>query len=97
MITAEFKNWLHDKHNLSPRTIDSRVANCRTIEKWEGDLDEHYARDGGKNLLNRLTYSQADQDRHISARHSIPINGDIRNGSATLKSAARLYFGFRIG
>lgn len=73
----------------------SRVANCRTVEQYEGDLDEHFDKDELATLLARLTYSVVDERQRRPAKHRIPINGNLRNGSATLKSAVSLYLQFR--
>src|SRR5690606_36844451 len=77
------------------RTIQSRISNCRTVENYEGDLDEHYAKDNGYSLLERLTYSTLDQRNDLQASHKIPINGNVRTGSATLKQAVKLYMSYR--
>lgn len=74
----------------------SRAANCSTIEQREGDLDEHYDRDGMTDLLERLSYSTTDQTANREPRHRIPIKGDIANGSTTYRSAANLYRKFRV-
>jgi hypothetical protein len=42
-----------------------------------------------------LTYGVSDERENNPIQHNIPINGDIRNGTATLKSALQLYIGFR--
>ena len=88
-----FKNWLTGT-NMDKRTIGSRLSNCRTVEKFEGDLDEHFADSKGQRLIQRLEYGADDERSGRDAKHRIPIEGDIRNGTATLKSAVKLYFRF---
>ena len=94
--TMRFKAWLRGARGLDPRTIDSRVANCKRVERFEGDLDAHFDADGLHRLMERLIYSTSDARYGREPRHSVPIDGDIRNGTATLKSAVNLYRKFRI-
>jgi len=100
MKEAPFRLWLSNRRNdrgesLNSRTVDSRVANCKTTERYEGDLDEHFEQDRLHGLLARLKYSTNDQRENRLARHRVPIEGDVRNGSATLRSAVGLYKEFR--
>lgn len=101
MQEQEFKNYLRRHHRsandgaLNESTIRSRIGNCKTIETHEGDLDDLFDRDRLADLLSRLNYSTADQQARKPLRHKIPIDGDWRNGSATLKAAAKLYKSFR--
>lgn len=81
--------------SLDIRTISSRLSNCRTVERYEGDLDLQFDQDHLRSLLERLTYSKEDARQSRPARHRIPINGDVRNGTATLRSAVSLYKQFR--
>ena len=37
-----FTNWMHHQHGLSEPTCRTRLANCRRIEDYEGDLDQQY-------------------------------------------------------
>ena len=82
-----FKDWLQVDRKQIATTIASRVSNCRRVERFEGDLDDHYDADGLKGLLDRLNPGEP--------RHRIPIDGDASDGTATLKSAVRLYRDFR--
>ena len=90
-----FESYLRDVRGLAESTIRSRTANCGRLTQYEGDLDGHFDRDGMEELLARLTYSTDDQRRGLPPRHRVPIDGDIRDGTATLKSAAKLYREFR--
>ncbi|MGJ8737499.1 endonuclease NucS domain-containing protein [Zobellia laminariae] len=94
MDAEKFKNWL--EFNGKPRvTIQNRISNCRNVENYEGDLDQHFIKDYGLSLLEKLSYSTSDERDNAPAKHKIPINGNIRNGSATLKQAVNLYMSFK--
>ena len=101
MKHKDFDYWLQniyvtrDGGRMGDSTRGSRIANCRTVEAYEGDLDEHFEMDGLTDLLSRLAYSTADEHQNRKARHKIPINGNVRNGSSTLKSAVNLYLQFK--
>ena len=88
--------WLHGVRELAPRTIDSRIANCERVERFEGDLDGHFDADGLQHLMGPLTYSSDDARYGRVPRHKMSIDDDFRNGRATLKSAVNLYHPLRI-
>ena len=97
MRTDEFRRWLQYIHvtknasAMGEKTISSRVSNCVNVERHEGNLDEHAAKDRLDGLLSLLTYSTDDQRRGQPLGHRVPIDGDFRTGSATLKAAINLY------
>lgn len=97
MKTREFRRWLEREYlqrsgkPLAAGTQVSRAANCSTVEQFEGDLDEHFNRDGLAGLLRKLAYTVEERDRGQAPRHRIPINGDAVNGSTTYRSAIQLY------
>lgn len=95
MQEGQFEHWLLNVRGLSHGTTGSRLSNCRRLETYEGDLDEHFDRDGLEGLIARLVYSSTDERHNALPRHRVPIHGDLRTGSATLKSAATLYQEFR--
>lgn len=97
MQRNEFIRYLESVRGLRPSTAKSRAGNCQTIEKFEGDLDALFAKDGLEGLRERLAYGRRDQRDGTPARHSIPIKGDIYNGTATLRSALSLYIDFKNG
>ncbi len=101
MTESAFRSHLRSLHGrdgqcrFNEKTIQNRISNCKNVERYEGDLDQHFDNDQCRNLLHRLTYSTADQDMKRTPSHNIPIDGDIRTGSSTLKSAVKLYAEFR--
>lgn len=94
MDAENFKKWL--EFNGKPKvTIQNRISNCRNVENYEGDLDDHFKKDYGLSLLAKLSYSAEDERNNAPSTHNIPIQGNIRNGSATLKQATNLYMAFK--
>ncbi len=87
MQEERFRSWLSVERQLDPRTVGSRISNCRRVEPYEGNLDDHYDVDELAGLLDRL--------RPGAPKHGIEIKGDIYNGTATLRSAVRLYRDYR--
>ena len=94
MKTEEFKTWMKEFCEFNDTTINNRISNCRKVEGTYGDLEEHYRKDECLQIINVLTYSTKDERENLPPRHNIPIDGNIRNGSATLKSAVKLYVEF---
>jgi len=90
-----FYNWLCKKY--SGGTPRSRLSNCQRVEQYEGDLDEHFMKDRGASIIDKLSYSANDQHNNRIAKHNIPIAGNTYNGTATLKQAVNLYFKFKTG
>ena len=95
MREAEFEVWLDVRRGLNTRTVGSRISNCRRVEAFEGNLDDQYDTDGLAGLIERLTYSREDARHRRNPKHKVPIDGDIYNGTAALKSAVGLYRDFR--
>jgi hypothetical protein len=95
MEEKSFYYWLSVK--FTGGTPNSRLANCHRVEQFEGDLDEHFGKDKGASLLNKLAYSKEDQRAKREANHNIRIDGDIYTGTSTLKQAVKLYFSFKSG
>jgi hypothetical protein len=95
MLKEDFCNWLLVKKYDNTRTIGSRTANCARVCEYEGDLDEHYAKDACEALIKSLSYSAEDERLKRPQKHKIPIDGNVRNGTATLKQAVRLYAKFK--
>ena len=87
MQETRFENWLGAVRGSNERTIASRLSNCRRVEAFEGDLDALYDADRLDGLIERL--------HPANPKHKVPINGNIHDGTATLKSAVSLYCEFR--
>ena len=87
MQEDKFRVWLGVERKLNAGSVGSRVSNCKRVEYYEGDLDDHYETDRLASLMDGLN--------PVSPEHHIPINGSVYNGTATLRSAVGLYRQFR--
>ena len=98
MRSEQFKDWLINSNRLSSKKSTSDApSRCNRIEKIPGiDLDAEYARDGGFRLIEMLTYTAADEREHRSVPTELEFSpaSNLRNGMASLKNAAKLYFEF---
>ncbi|WP_243109571.1 AAA family ATPase [Dehalobacter sp. 14DCB1] len=90
-----FYNWLKSFKKLDSTTSNTRSSNCLRIEKFYGDLDEQYNADRCVSLIEQLTYTTTDKKLENKPKHNIPIDGDIYNGTHTLKAALKLYIEFK--
>ncbi|MEA2206256.1 MAG: hypothetical protein QOE77_3032 [Blastocatellia bacterium] len=90
-----FRAWLKNNRGYGDGTVSSRLSNCRTVEQYEGSLDQQFEEDQLRGLLQRLAYSKYDERQNRPPRHRIPIHGNIYNGTATLRSAVSLHKQFR--
>jgi len=95
MRKDEFKEWLQIKFPETQTTVNNRISNCRNIEKYYGDLDDHFLKDRCKSIIEELLYSTEDGREKRPQRHKVPIVGNIVTGSATLKMAVKLFVEFR--
>lgn len=95
MNRDSFYRWLKTIKKYDQRTCNARISNCQRIENYYGDLDEIYAKDKLENLKKELIYSRQEYRDGIPPKHKIPIDGDIYNGTATLRSALNLYLEFK--
>jgi hypothetical protein len=96
----EFEQWLIQGYrtasgeSMTASTCQSRFSNCKTLERHEGDLDAHFTADRFHGLLERMSYSKDDERVGLPAKHRVPINGNVYNRTATLRSALNLYLQF---
>jgi hypothetical protein len=95
MNKSGFETWLQGQ-GQSYGTIKSRISNCQRIERFEGDLDTHFANDEMRGLLNSLDYSRNDESAGIDVKHNILIKGNVYNGTATFRAAAKLYLKYKL-
>ena len=90
-----YRNWLQGK--ISSRPISDSISRCRRIEEsLRLDLDEEFAKDGGRSLVNLLEYSSEDENLNRPAPDGISFSpgSNIKNGMSSLRSAVKKYFEF---
>ena len=95
MRSENFLGWMLAE-GLSEDTARARLANCRTVENYQQvNLDEQYDGDRCEHLIALFTYTTDDERVGRPALHHVPINGNVRNGSATYKASIGKYVAFR--
>lgn len=87
------------KRGDGPRIISDCLSRCRRVQRYEGDLWEHFKRDGANELLSRLTYTTDDLKNRREPAHRIVINGSkgymsIYEGTQSLHNAVLKYVDF---
>ena len=95
MRQGDFEDWLRHVGNYTEGSIRSILSTCQRVERYEGDLNSHFEEDGMDALLGRLHYSTTDERIRARQRHGVPISGNVRSGTATLRSHTKLYWEFR--
>lgn len=90
-----FYVWLTEVRGLKKTAAQDRVSNCKKVVTFHGDLDLHYKKDSGKSLLELFVYSKAEHRENTPAKHSIPINGNVYEGTASYRQAINRYMDFK--
>jgi len=90
MQTDFFKEWLKANKSYPIHTISSRIADCKRVEKYYGDLDIIISDCNESWLIKELSYSMQNERDEIIPK--IQINGNYRTNYATLKKSVKLYF-----
>lgn len=85
-----FRTWAHAIHGLAESTINSRVSNCKWVEKNVENLDAAFDRNRCTDVFEVLSY-------HDGTPHQLTslINGDPYTNLAMYRSAVNLYVEFR--
>ncbi len=90
-----FKEWLVCEYGLKESAAASRAGNISRIERYYGDIDVLIGNGNVSNLLQSLSYTTDDERNNRPQQHKVPICGNVRKGSATLKQALSRYIEFR--
>lgn len=93
-MKSDFKDWLINEYGLKETAAASRAGNISTIEKYYGNIDTLIKNGYVQVLFRELSYTTDDERNHRLPMHKIPIHGNIRTGSATLKQALNRYIEF---
>lgn len=91
-----FINWLTDQGQKKSSTAAARASNCATVERSYKNKDlDTMSKNEFSQLLEKFEYSKVDERAGSPKRHEVSINGDLYNGTATLRGALKLYYNFR--
>ena len=93
MQEAEFRKWL-EAQGQSETSIGSRISTARRVENAIGDLDEVLAEQELKDLLRRFSYNAEDERNNAPNPSPVQIDGNLRNGMASLRQSISLYADF---
>lgn len=89
----QFENWLQTSKGLSKETAETRLSNCRRLDEVY-DLDKQYALNQCSGLIRSFSYTKRAAALSVPVLHKVQIDGNLYNGTATLRSATRLYVEF---
>lgn len=94
MQEGMFRQWLVEQGFQNDRVVGDHMSRCRRIEKeMHVDLDAEFNRDRGVDLMDRLSYSTADEAAGVTT--PIQFNGNAKNGMAIIKGSAKKYMEFK--
>lgn len=91
-MREDYEDYLLSR-GLAGNTITAQLHRCSYVERFEGDLDEHFARDRMQTLLQKLAYSADDEHQQMPNPTALPLgpNVNIRANLASYRSAAGRY------
>ena len=89
-----YRPWL-EQQKYDPGTIQAQMHRAGRVEKYHGDLDQHYAQDRLQSVIDALRYSTDDKRRNKPNPSKIPFDGDIYNNLASYRNAVERYRRFR--
>lgn len=95
MRREEFREWLSAKIKRKP--VSDCMSRCKIVEfSLQVDLDTEYSNDKGKNLLEKMQYSAADEreKKEAPAGFQFKENANVRFRMTDLRSAVNKYFKF---
>lgn len=97
MRKDEFINWMQTYGGMRGQPVGDAVSRCKRIEdSLRLDLDAEYQKDGGRSVIDTLTYTSADEAHGRPAPDGLELapGANVRNALASLKSAVKKYFEF---
>lgn len=95
MDSKAFVTWLVIVRELKQKVAENRASNCKKVELALGDLDQHFKKDGGEELLKLFVYSLADQRENLAPKHGMQIDGNIYDNTSTYRQAVKKYMEFK--
>ena len=95
MRIDDYAKWLRTL--VFEAVVQNYIKRCRRVEKnLDVSLDLEFRKDGGASLLDQLTYTTEDWQKHRPLRCSLNFKAgsDWYNVLASLKTAVKKYFEF---
>lgn len=90
----EYERWL--QANYKANTVATMMARARRLERFYGDLDKEYERDGLASILQDLKYSAADKRAERSNPSRIEIEPEkVYSTLLDLRAAIGFYIRFK--
>lgn len=89
-MRPDYPRWLSEQQ-YSENAQRSRISEVRKVEEHYGSLDEHFLNGTYQEVIDSLEYSKHDERANKPNPSKITINGKIRDGLSSYKSAAVLY------
>lgn len=93
-MKSTYKKWL-EQQRYSDGTVNTQVSKVKKVEENYGDLDRHYEDDRLQSVISELKYSKEDERQNKPNPSKIPFEGNIKDGLASYRSAAKRYRKFR--
>ena len=93
-MNSRFRDSLHERY--PDKVAKSRLSNAARVERYYGDLDEHFARDRLRGVLSALQYI-VDDKKHGTPNHTKVVferHANLYEGLATLRASLALYIKF---
>ena len=97
MRAEAFKIWMKNLGTMSDRPTGDAVSRCRRVEKGLNiDLDDVYAKDGGRSIISLLEYTTDDvrYNKPVPPGFIFKQGANLKDGIASLRAAAKKYFEF---
>ncbi|MEO9780024.1 MAG: AAA family ATPase [Sedimentitalea sp.] len=93
MQEPEFRKWLEAK-GQSERSVEARISTARRVENAVGDLDKILEIQKIEDILQQFAYSSNDERENAPNPSPVQIDGNLRNGLASLRQSISLYADF---
>ncbi|MBD5293866.1 MAG: hypothetical protein HDS20_03495 [Bacteroides sp.] len=94
MNKTEFFDWLI-RSGLQENSAESAVSRVKRIEEVYPDLDSRIEDNSFETLLNTFNYTKNDEQKKRFPLHKIAINGNLYNGTQSLRTALAQYIEFK--
>ena len=93
MKETDYRQHL-ENHDYQEKTIAVQIYRVKRVEKFHGDLDEHYDQDRMASVIEELKYTGDDRRNNRPNPSKIPFKGDIYSNLASYRHAVEWYRNF---